>query len=635
MTLGRRLLTAGAVCALSLSCQPAGSSRRGIPVGFYGALTGSTATFGQSGRKGASLAFDEINARGGVLGKPLSLKIEDDRGEPAEAASAVTKLISRDHVVALIGEAASSRTLAAAPISQAAEIPMITPSSTNPQVTRVGSYVFRMCFTDDFQGGMLARFAAGPLHAKTAALLVDVKNDYSVGLADAFRKTFTGSGGRIVAEQSYSEGDTDFSAQLTQIRGSAPDVLFVPGYYTEVGLIARQKLSLGVGGTLLGGDGWDSPRLAEIAGAAGDGAYFSNHYSPDDPSAETARFVAAFRGRYHEVPDSVAALSYDAARLVADAIQRAGETSGPRIREALAETRDFPGVTGQLSFDLQRNPVKAITILQLEKGRYRFVEKIEPRVIETTTPLTRREGGRATLSRREREFGERLSAGIDHQLVKPHDRAAFGKQSRGAGRRVRVRRFEHALAGDSHLHLRARETDADRPPDQLVGGHDRGSQRRALSLENTDRGNARFLNVVEHAEKILGIAKPQREPSRARVRRSLPLHRDRDPSVEEIARLRGKSEPVLPRAPGRIGLDGHVFEGDRPSVGNGPPRGGRHPEARFEPEKRRRRPGTVGIEMQAHGGGRQKEKHGRKDRRKVHEAPPKRTKSKTRCFHRP
>jgi len=366
------------ILVVSVACQPGKPVHEGIPVGFYGALTGSTATFGQSGKNGVSLAFDEINARGGVLGDRLVLRVEDDRGEPAEAASAVTKLVSRDHAVALIGEAASSRTLAAAPIAQADEIPMVTPSSTNPQVTRVGTYIFRMCFTDDFQGEMLARFAETSLHARSASFLVDSKSDYSIGLAAAFRKAFTRGGGVVRDEQRYSEGDTDFSAQLTQIRTSSPDVLFVPGYYTEVGLIARQKKSLAVGGVLLGGDGWDSPRLTEIAGEAANGAYFSNHYSPEDPSPATARFVSAYRARYHQVPDSVAALSYDAGRLVADAIRRAGEASGPRIREALAQTRDFSGVTGNLSFDLERNPVKSITMLRIENVHYRFVEKISP-----------------------------------------------------------------------------------------------------------------------------------------------------------------------------------------------------------------------------------------------------------------
>ncbi|HET9794036.1 MAG TPA: ABC transporter substrate-binding protein [Thermoanaerobaculia bacterium] len=374
----RRTAAAAALALFLSACAPSPPGHEGIPIGFYGSLTGPTATFGQSGKNGATLALDEINAAGGVLGVKLALHVEDDRGEPAEAASAVSKLISRDHVVGLIGEAASSRTLAAAPIAQKSEIPMITPSSTNPQVTLVGPYVFRVCFTDDFQGAMLARFAAVERKAKTAVLLTDVRSDYSVGLGRAFRRSFEALGGKILGEQKYSEGDTDFSAQLTQIRTTEPDVLFVPGYYTDVGLIARQKKSLGVPGTLLGGDGWDSPRLTEIGGDALDGAYFGNHYSPQDPDPAVRRFVAAYRARFGDVPDSVGALAYDAARLLADAIRRAGSTSGPRIREALAATAAFPGVTGALTFDLERNPIKPITILEIETGRYRFVEKLAP-----------------------------------------------------------------------------------------------------------------------------------------------------------------------------------------------------------------------------------------------------------------
>jgi branched-chain amino acid transport system substrate-binding protein len=361
-----------------LSCAPSRKAPEGIPIGFYGSLTGPTATFGQSGRNGSTLAFDEINASGGVLGSRIALRVEDDRGEPAEAASAVSKLISRDHVVALLGEAASSRTLAAAPIAQSNEIPMITPSSTNPQVTRVGTYVFRVCFTDDFQGAMLARFAAEDLKAKTAVVLTDIRNDYSVGLGGAFRKSFEKLGGRVIGEQRYSEGDTDFSAQLTQMRDSPADVVFVPGYYTDVGLIARQKKSLGVSGALLGGDGWDSPRLVEIGGDALEGAYFGNHYSPDDPDPAVAKFVAAYRTRFGSVPDSIGALAYDAARLLADAIRRAGSTAGARVREALAATKGFPGVTGDLTFDLERNPVKPIAILVIRNGRYAFVKRLAP-----------------------------------------------------------------------------------------------------------------------------------------------------------------------------------------------------------------------------------------------------------------
>jgi len=369
---------AAAAALLFSACAPPPPGHEGIPVGFYGSLTGSTATFGQSGKNGATLALDEINAAGGVLGVRLALHVEDDRGEPAEAASAVSKLISRDHVVGLLGEAASSRTLAAAPIAQKSEIPMITPSSTNPQVTLVGPYVFRVCFTDDFQGAMLARFAADDLRAKTALLLTDVRSDYSSGLGRAFRGAFEKLGGRVVGEQRYAEGDTDFSAQLTQMRTTPADVVFVPGYYTDVGLIARQKKALGVPGTLLGGDGWDSPRLTEIGGDALDGAYFGNHYSPQDPDPAVRRFVGAYRARFGDVPDSVGALAYDAARLLADAIRRAGSTAGPRIREALAATSGFPGVTGVLTFDLERNPIKPIAILEIEHGRYVFVKRLAP-----------------------------------------------------------------------------------------------------------------------------------------------------------------------------------------------------------------------------------------------------------------
>ncbi len=367
-----------ALLLLCSFCAPGRTGREGIPVGFYGSLTGSTATFGQSGKNGSTLAFDEINARGGVLGERIALHVEDDRGEAAEAASAVSKLIARDHVVGLLGEAASSRTLAAAPIAQKNEIPMITPSSTNPQVTRVGNYVFRVCFTDDFQGEVLSRFASEDLKAKTALLLTDVRSDYSMGLAQAFRRGFEKRGGRILGEQRYAEGDTDFSGQLTQMRTIPAAVVFVPGYYTDIGLIARQKKALGVTGILLGGDGWDSPRLVEIGGDALEGAYFGNHYSPQDPDAAVQRFVSAYRARFGAVPDSVGALAYDAARLLADAIRRAGSTAGPRIREALASTRAFPGVTGALTFDLERNPVKPIAILAIRGGRYAFVKRIGP-----------------------------------------------------------------------------------------------------------------------------------------------------------------------------------------------------------------------------------------------------------------
>jgi branched-chain amino acid transport system substrate-binding protein len=351
---------------------------QGIEIGFYGALTGPQATFAISGRNGARLAVEELNRAGGVLGKKLELLVEDDHNEASEAASAVSKLITRDHVVALIGENASSRTLAAAPIAQNYRIPMVSPSSTNVEVTKKGDYIFRVCFIDPNQGKALANFARRTLHAATAAFLVDVKSDYSVGLADAIRRNFTAAGGRVVADLKYSEGDGDFSAQLTAIRPTGPDVLFVPGYYTDAGLIARQAKGLGISATLLGADGWDSPKLTEIGGSAIEGAYFSNHYSLDDPAPEAVRFVRAYRKAFGSDPDSIAALSYDAARLIADGMRRAGSTEGKRVRDALAATRDFPGVTGQITMDADRNPVKPVFLLKVQAGRFRYAGKVEP-----------------------------------------------------------------------------------------------------------------------------------------------------------------------------------------------------------------------------------------------------------------
>jgi branched-chain amino acid transport system substrate-binding protein len=363
--------------ALTASCTRPSKEDR-IRIGFFGALTGPTATFALSGRNGALLAVEEANRAGGVLGKTIALLVEDDRGEASEAASAASKLITQDRVVALIGEFASSRTLAAAPIAQSQGIPLISPTSTNVEVTRKGDYIFRACFIDAYQGRVLASFARRNLKAGTAALLVDARNDYSVGLAEAFRADFSAAGGRIVAETKYGEGDSDFSAQLTALVPLKPDVLLVPGYYTDAGLIARQARSLGLSCVLLGGDGWDSPKLVEIGGSALEGAYFSNHYSVDDPSDAARSFVTAYRGAYGVDPDSIAASSYDAARMLFDAMRRAGSTAGRPLRDALGKTRGLAGVTGTITMDENRNPVKSAVVLRIENGRFRFAASIAP-----------------------------------------------------------------------------------------------------------------------------------------------------------------------------------------------------------------------------------------------------------------
>jgi branched-chain amino acid transport system substrate-binding protein len=375
----RKTAIALLLAALAFSCggerNPSG---QGIELGFFGALTGPQATFALSGRNGARLAIDEINRGGGVLGKKLALLAEDDRNEPSEAASAVSKLITRNHVVALIGENASSRSLAAAPIAQNYGVPMVSPSSTNVEVTKKGDYIFRVCFIDPSQGKALALFARQNLKAATAAILIDSKSDYSVGLAAAFDNSFTAAGGKVLSQVKYAEGDSDFSAQLTTLSALKPDVLFVPGYYTDAGLIARQARGLGLQSVLLGADGWDSPKLTEIGGAAVEGSYFSNHYSVDDPSPAVRKFVDAYKKAYGAEPDSIAALSYDAARLIADAIRRAGSTEGKRVRDALASTKDFPGVTGNITMDADRNPVKLPVILKVVNGRPTFAAAIKP-----------------------------------------------------------------------------------------------------------------------------------------------------------------------------------------------------------------------------------------------------------------
>lgn len=373
-----RALLAGLLAAAALLPSCRRSSGDEILIGEYGSLTGTTATFGQSTDNAIQMAFDEINAAGGLLGKKVKVLVEDDQSKPEEAATAVTKLINQNHVVAMLGEVSSSRSLAAAPICQANGVPMISPSSTNPRVTQVGDYIFRVCFIDPFQAEVGARIAWETLKLKKVAILSDVRNDYSVGLQTFFRQHFKQLGGEIVAEQSYSEGDSDFRAQLTQIKSANPEAIYVPGYYTEVATIARQARELGIAVPLIGGDGWDSPRLWEIGGEALNGCYFSNHYSVDDPAPAVQKFVTDYRKRYNQTPDALAALGYDAARILADAITRAGATSGDRIRDALAATKSFQGVTGQITINAERNAVKPAVVLKIENGKFVYVDTIKP-----------------------------------------------------------------------------------------------------------------------------------------------------------------------------------------------------------------------------------------------------------------
>ncbi len=370
-----------AFAAVTLSCGSKGSSNE-ILVGEYGSLTGGIATFGISTRNGSQLAFDDINSRGGVLGQKVKLLVEDDQSKPEEAGTVVNKLIHQEHVVAMLGHVASSHSLAAAPICQAEKIPMISPSSTNPRVTQVGNYIFRVCFLDTFQGAVMAKFAWDTLKVKDVAILVDVRSDYSVGLQTFFGQAFKKLGGKVVSEQSYSQGDSDFRAQLTAIKASNPEAIYVPGYYTEVGTIVHQARELGITVPFLGSDGWDSPKLWEIGGTALNGCYFSNHYATDDPSPVVQKFVTDYKAKYNELPDALAALAYDAARIMADAMTRAGSTDGEKVRDAIASTKDFPGVTGNISINQERNAVKSAVIVKVENGKYLLTETIKPESVQ-------------------------------------------------------------------------------------------------------------------------------------------------------------------------------------------------------------------------------------------------------------
>ncbi len=350
-----------------------------IKVGEYGSLTGKEASFGQSAHMGITMAIEEVNAAGGVLGQKLELITEDNQTMPGQSATAAKKLISRDKVIALIGEVSSGRSLEAAPIAQASRIPMIAPAATNPKVTQSGTYIFRVCFIDSFQAKVIAKFVANELKARKVAILSSVSNAYSVGLAKYFRENFTAGGGTIGADQKYSEGDKDFRAQLTAISAAGCDVVFVPGYYTEAALIVRQGRELGLAMPFVGGDGWVSDQLLQIGGDAMNGCYYSTHFSSENSSPAVRSFVSKFRARWNnQLPDAFAALGYDSLGMLVDAIRRAGTTEEPRLRDALAATKDFEGATGSTTMDANRDATKPATIIAIREGKLNFLETVAP-----------------------------------------------------------------------------------------------------------------------------------------------------------------------------------------------------------------------------------------------------------------
>lgn len=368
------------IAVLSLAVPLAFAAKEEIKVGAVFPMTGSSATFGQESVNGMKMALETIN-KTGVKGKSMKVIFEDDKGEPVEAANAVRKLIHVDKVAAILGSVASSNTLAGAPIAQEAKIPMVTPASTNEKVTKTGNFILRTCFTDDFQGVVMAKFALESLKKTKAAIIVDNSSDYSKGLAKVFREKFTAMGGKITSsdDYAYQQKDTDFRSLLRKIKRENPEVVFLPGYYTEAGLILKQAREMGINVPFLGGDGWDSPTLQELAGPeAIKGNYISSHFTSDDLDPKVQAFVKEYTKRYKQAPGAMAALGYDVILVLADAMKRAKSNNTEDLRMAISSTVDFKGVTGNITIDPDRNAQKSAVVLETTAKGNIFKQKINP-----------------------------------------------------------------------------------------------------------------------------------------------------------------------------------------------------------------------------------------------------------------
>lgn len=349
-----------------------------IKIGHYASMTGSESTFGQSTDRGIRLAIEERNAAidaGTLKGRKIELITEDDAGQPQQAGNAVTKLITQDKVVALLGEVASGLSMAAGPVAQQYGVPMISPSSTNPAVTQIGDMIFRVCFLDEFQGKVVARFALEELKAKRVAILFDQGQPYSKGLADFFEKSFKAGGGEIAAREAYDSNNPDVGAQLATVSQAKPDAIFLPGYYTQAANIIAQARKLGITAPFLGGDGWDSDKLEQIGGDAVQGSYFSNHYSPEEDTPAVKNFVAKYQAKHGAAPDALAALGYDAANLLFAAIDKSPSLAGKDLAATIAATKGFPGVTGEITIDANRDAMKSAVMVKIDHGKRPAVKR--------------------------------------------------------------------------------------------------------------------------------------------------------------------------------------------------------------------------------------------------------------------
>jgi len=359
------------------------ASAKTIKIGGVACLTGAAATYGASTQNACILAFQAANDKGGVNigGEQYLIRyiFEDDQGSPEAAANAFRKLIDQDEVIAILGSVMSSCTLAGAPIAQDAGIPTISPTSTAVQVTRTGDYIFRSCFLDPFQGAVVATFSTNDLKAKTAAVIFDNANDYTKGLAEAFRESFEKLGGKVVAYESFTDESktVDFSAQLTKIKSANPDVIFLDAYYSAAALMAKQARGLGITVPFVGADGWDSAEFTKLGGEAIEGGHFCNHYSPEDPRPIVQNFVKKYAETYGATPDALATLAYDAALILLDSLERAGSTDGAAIRDAISAT-DLECVSGQITFDEYGDPLKKAAIIKVENGEFVFQKFVQP-----------------------------------------------------------------------------------------------------------------------------------------------------------------------------------------------------------------------------------------------------------------
>lgn len=377
------MVAAGVLAGCNSSASGDGEKGGDIKIGANLELSGGVASYGQSAKEGIELAIEEINKKG-INGKKLKLVTVDNKSDAAEATNGALKLATQDKVVAMIGAATSTNTLAQVQIAQDNKIPLITPTATNATITnkdgKLNDFVFRTCFIDPFQGTVAANFATNDLKVKSAAVLIDSSSDYSKGLAASFKKNFEANGGKIVKEEAYVAKDTDFRATLTNIKAANPEYIFVPGFYEEVGLIIKQARELGLNVPIMGGDGWDSPKLVEIAGAQTlNNTFITNHYSSGDSDKKVQDFVTAFKAKYDgKSPDAFTALGYDTVYFLADAIKRAGSSDSSKIQKALAETDGLELVSGKVKLDKNHDPIKAAVILEYKNGEQQFKTKINP-----------------------------------------------------------------------------------------------------------------------------------------------------------------------------------------------------------------------------------------------------------------